>query len=170
MNWRLSPLLALLLASPLVSGEEVPPPQFLETHQACLLTQAEAIPVQLEQASDALEHRFGLMERTADTLPEDAGMLFIYQVDRGPRAGFWMYNTLIPLDIAWLDENGVIVAMDTMEPCKTESARQCPSWIPGVPHRDVLEMNAGFFERHHVELGDKLVADLNDNTPCPPVD
>ena len=149
-------------------AEPAPPPQFLEAYDACLVTESGTIPVELEQASDALQHRFGLMERTS--LPDNGGMLFIYQQDRGPRAGFWMYNTLIPLDIAWLDKDGVIVAMDTMEPCETESASQCPGWIPGVRHRNVLEMNAGFFQEHRVEIGDKLVANLNDNTACPVVD
>ncbi|WP_328189174.1 DUF192 domain-containing protein [Marinobacter sp. OP 3.4] len=168
MNRRTTWIPALLLAAPMAMAEQAPPPQFLEAYDACLVTQSEAIPVELEQAIEPLQHRFGLMERTS--LPDNGGMLFVYQQERGPRAGFWMYNTLIPLDIAWLDNDGVIVAMDTMEPCETESASQCPSWVPGVHHRNVLEMNAGFFEEHHVDIGDRLVVNLNDNTACPAVD
>ncbi|MFC4259063.1 DUF192 domain-containing protein [Marinobacter lacisalsi] len=141
-----------------------PPPQFLKAYQACLVTESRTIPVQLEQATKPLEHRYGLMER--QSLPADAGMLFVYPTERGANAGFWMYRTRIPLDIAWLDDKGVILAMDTMTPCDTESARNCPTWSPGVRHRHVLEMNAGFFDNNHVDIGDKLVVNLNDNTPC----
>ncbi|MFL1405155.1 DUF192 domain-containing protein [Marinobacter sp. M1N3S26] len=168
MNWRTTWIATMLLATPVAMAEQAPPPQFLEPYQACLVTESEAIPVKLEQAIEPLQHRFGLMERTS--LPDNGGMLFVYQENRGPRAGFWMYNTLIPLDIAWLDEDGVIVAMDTMVPCETESATQCPSWIPGVGHRNVLEMNADFFEENHVNIGDRLITNLNDHTTCPTVD
>lgn len=144
------------------------PPQQLDAWEGCLLTSDGPVPVVLEHASTREQHRWGLMER--DSLPENAGMLFFYQSERSATAGFWMYRTRIPLDIAWLDENGTILAMDTMTPCDTEQARDCPSWAPGLPHRNVLEMNAGFFRKHHVETGDKLVADLNDNKACPLVD
>lgn len=160
-------LLQILVVTP-APAEPSAPPQFLETYQACLITESDAIPVQLEQATEPMERRYGLMERKS--LPENAGMLFVYPAERGADAGFWMYRTRIPLDIAWLDGNGFILAMDTMLPCETEVARNCPSWSPGVPHRHVLEMNAGFFDDNHVGVGDKLVVNLNDDTPCPAVD
>lgn len=168
MTRRTTWISVLLLAAPMAMAEPAPPPQFLEAYDACLVTDSNAIPVALEQAREAHQHRLGLMERTA--LPDNGGMLFIYPQDRDPGAGFWMYQTRIPLDIAWLDKDGVIVAMDTMEPCETESASQCPSWTPGVPHRNVLEMNAGFFQANQVDIGDKLVAHPKDNAPCPAVD
>ncbi|GGY67500.1 DUF192 domain-containing protein [Marinobacter zhanjiangensis] len=157
----------LFIGGPALAGSSAPP-QTLESYQACLVTGSDAIPVQLEQATSPVEHRYGLMER--ESLPEDAGMLFVYPAERDANAGFWMYRTRIPLDIAWLDDDGVILAMDTMTPCKTESARNCPSWAPGVRHRHVLEMNAGFFADHSVAVGDRLVANLNDNITCPSVD
>ena len=168
MNWCKALLLPLLTTAPLAMGQGTPPPQFLESYQACLNTKSESLPVDLEQATNVLEHRFGLMERTS--LPENAGMLFVYPEDQGARSGFWMYNTLIPLDIAWLDEKGVIVSMATMVPCETESASKCPSWVPGVRYRNVLEMNAGYFDAHNVQVGDKLVANLNNNVECPLAD
>lgn len=166
--------MALLLLVPMLMvitpalAEPSAPPQFLDAYQACLVTDSEAIPVQLEQATKPEQHRYGLMER--QSLPDNAGMVFFYPSERGADAGFWMYRTRIPLDIAWLDDKGVILAMDTMTPCDTESARNCPTWSPGTPHRHVLEMNAGFFDKHHVNVGDKLVINLNDNAPCPTVD
>lgn len=157
----------LVIAAPALA-EPSAPPQSLDRYQACLVTDSGAIPVQLEQATTPEEHRYGLMER--HSLPEDSGMLFVYPSERGANAGFWMYRTRIPLDIAWLDDNGVILATDTMVPCDTESARNCPSWSPGIRHRHVLEMNAGFFTSNTVTVGDRLIVNLNDNTDCPPVD
>jgi uncharacterized membrane protein (UPF0127 family) len=168
MNRRMAMALALLpmlVVSWPAPAEPAAPPQYLDAYQACLVTGSAEIPVQLEQATTTAEHRYGLMER--EFLPEDTGMLFVYPSDRGANAGFWMYRTRIPLDIAWLDKNGVILAMDTMTPCQTESARDCPGWSPGVRHRHVLEMNAGFFSDHSVAVGDRMAADLNDNVACP---
>lgn len=158
-------VLLLLLAALAAAGARAAPPQFLDAYQACLVTGSEQIPVRLEHAVTPEQRRLGLMERTR--LPDNGGMLFWYQEQRAASAGFWMYRTRIALDIAWLDENGVILALDTITPCETEIARNCPSWSPGVPHYRVLEMNAGFFEAHHVAVGDKLVANLNDNKACP---
>ncbi|MGM0569111.1 DUF192 domain-containing protein [Marinobacter sp.] len=160
-------LLALCLLATASLADEVPP-QHLPSREACLITSEGPVPVMLEHAVTPEQRRWGLMER--ENLPARAGMLFYYDSDRPASAGFWMYRTRIPLDIAWLDEDGVILATDTMTPCETDQARNCPTWPAGVPHRNVLEMNAGFFERHHVGTGDKLLADLNDNKPCPGAD
>lgn len=156
-------LLAISLAT---AAAQAAPPQQLDSWQGCILrVEGAPIPVTLEHAATNQQRQWGLMER--DTLAADAGMLFFYENPRPASAGFWMYRTLLPLDIAWLDEEGVILAMDTMEPCETEQARDCPVWEPGVRHQNVLEMNAGFFKTHHVRIGDTLVANLNDNKPCP---
>ncbi|MCK7543063.1 DUF192 domain-containing protein [Marinobacter bryozoorum] len=142
------------------------PPQQLDAWESCLETSEGPVPVTLEHAATNEQRRWGLMERPI--LPANGGMLFFYDSQRPGSAGFWMYRTRIALDIAWLDKDGVIVAMDTMTPCDTERARDCPTWKPGVPHQNVLEMNAGFFEKHHVDVGDNLVASLEENTPCLP--
>ncbi len=156
-------LLALSLTT---TAAQAAPPQHLDSWQGCILkAEGAPVPVTLEHAESNQERQWGLMERT--TLAGDAGMLFFYENPRPASAGFWMYRTRLPLDIAWLDEDGVILAMDTMEPCETEHARDCPVWEPGVRHLNVLEMNAGFFKSHHVRIGDILVADLNDNKHCP---
>lgn len=161
-------LLCLLLFGyvPVTAGG--PPPQFLEARPACLITADEAVEIQLERATTASQQRLGLMER--EVLPADRGMLFVYDNPRPAKAGFWMYRTLIPLDIAWLDEKGVILVMNTMRPCDSTNSRDCPTWSPGLQHWSVLEMNAGFFAHNNVAIGDKLVANLNDNNPCEMVD
>lgn len=66
------------------------------------------------------------------------GMLFVFEQDSS--GGFWMKNTLIPLDIAFFDVEGKFVDGFRMEPCVTEN---CPSYVPGGPYRFALEMAAG---------------------------
>lgn len=66
------------------------------------------------------------------------GMVFVF--DRDSSGGFWMKDTLIPLDIAFFDATGGFVDGFTMEPCTTND---CPSYRPSGPYRYALEMAAG---------------------------
>lgn len=93
----------------------------------------------------ALRER-GLMGR--EYLEEDHGMLFVYP-DEQPRS-FWMRNTPIALDIAFLDGNGIIINIETMEPHDDEST------LSAAPAMYALEMEAGWFEAHGVAAGDRV--------------
>lgn len=93
----------------------------------------------------ALRER-GLMDR--DSLPENHGMLFVY-ADEQIRS-FWMRNTPLALDIAFVDRNGSIVNVETMEPNSDES------WLSVSPAMYALEMSAGWFERNAVGVGARV--------------
>ncbi len=80
--------------------------------------------------------RQGLMN--LDDLGDLDGMLFIFPEDT--TTGFWMKNTLIPLDIAFFTPDGAVVDRFEMEPCITES---CPTYRPSGAYRFALEMPAG---------------------------
>lgn len=69
------------------------------------------------------------------------GMLFIFQSETD--GGFWMKDTLIPLDIAFFDSDGVLVNLLTMEPC---AADPCPTYRPGGSYRYAVEAPAGGLE------------------------
>ncbi|MBI3792299.1 MAG: DUF192 domain-containing protein [Gemmatimonadetes bacterium] len=113
----------------------------------------------LELAVRTDQQRLGLMER--HQLPALAGMLFIYAADEGPDAGFWMYRTRIPLDIAFLDSTGRVRAIRNMTPCPTTIPEGCPSYAPGVPYRYALELNAGYVAQHGIDTTSRLLlADL----------
>jgi uncharacterized membrane protein (UPF0127 family) len=102
----------------------------------------------VEIADDPSERRRGLMG--VHHLPADEGMAFIF--DRPVSTGFWMKDTPIPLSIAFLDEEDRVVGLREMEPC---TADPCPSYGIGEPYVLAIEANAGWFEEHGVEEGDR---------------
>lgn len=124
-----------------------------------LATQSDTIPLRVELATTREQQTMGLMERRA--LAADAGMLFVYDSIQPPDAGFWMYRTRIPLDIAFADSAGVIRAIRSMVPCETTLPEGCPVYAAGVPYRYALEVNAGYFRQRGAGVGDRLlVAEL----------
>ncbi len=66
------------------------------------------------------------------------GMLFVFGSDT--TGGFWMKDTLLPLDIAFFAADGSFVDGFVMEPCTTPS---CPSYRPSGAYRYAVEMPAG---------------------------
>ena len=73
-----------------------------------------------------------------DDLLDLDGMLFVFEQDES--GGFWMKDTLLPLDIAFFDSDGSIVDEFAMEPC---TSSPCPSYSPAGEYRYALEMLAG---------------------------
>lgn len=100
--------------------------------------------VRAEVARTPEERSRGLMYR--EDLPEDAGMLFIFP-DNSVR-GFWMQNTYLPLDIAFMDPSFRIVDIQQMEPMTTDQH------LGRAPFTYALEVNQGWFEAHGVQVGD----------------
>jgi hypothetical protein len=101
----------------------------------------------VELADDNEERRVGLMYRTE--MAPDAGMLFDFGEPQP--VSMWMKNTLIPLDMAFIDENGVIqrIAADT-------TPRSLESIPSGALVTAVLEVNGGVFEALGIKAGDKV--------------
>lgn len=126
-----------------------------DTARVRLARQRDTVWLALQLAVSDEQKAMGLMERRR--LADNAGMLFIYDSTQPPDAGFWMYRTRIPLDIAFLDSAGVIRAMRSMTPCPTTIAQGCRTYIPGVPYRYALEVNAGFFARHGISVEHSLL-------------
>ncbi|MBB3141783.1 DUF192 domain-containing protein [Halomonas organivorans] len=119
-----------------------------------LILHGEAGPQRMtvEVARSLAERGRGLMER--EQLAEDAGMLFLYDRIQPSRNGFWMYQTLIPLDIAFIDDTGRILEIHRMAPCDSASAQDCPVTRPSASYRAALEVNAGYFEARGIVPGD----------------
>jgi uncharacterized membrane protein (UPF0127 family) len=112
--------------------------------------------VSVEIAETEAVRARGLMFR--ETLAPDRGMLFLFE-ERGLHS-FWMKNTLISLDILWLDSRGMIVSIaQSVPPCSDEP---CPHYSPDTEACAVLEVISGFVKQHGVKVGAALrtAADL----------
>lgn len=101
----------------------------------------------VEVADDDAERSRGLMGRQAMGRLE--GMLFVF--DATQPVSFWMRNTLIPLDMLFIDETGTVVRVHANAVPLDESP--IPS---GVPVRYVLEINGGLAARFGIAAGAKL--------------
>ncbi|MGH9161416.1 MAG: DUF192 domain-containing protein [Vicinamibacteraceae bacterium] len=124
------------------------------------------VQVSLEVAATEEERQRGLMFR--EELAPDVGMIFVFP-EPGAN-GFWMKNTLIPLDMFWLEPDGRIVAIrESVPPCGNESDLvDCPVYEPGPGASRsiyVIETVAGFAKKHRVEVGDNVLLEGMPNTP-----
>ncbi|MCC7548697.1 MAG: DUF192 domain-containing protein [Burkholderiales bacterium] len=99
-----------------------------------------------ELARTEEEKRTGLMYRKQ--LAANGGMLFVYE--REGVWAMWMKNTYVPLSVAFIDRNGIIVNIEDMEPL-TEDSHQARG-----PVRYALEVNRGWFERRGIGPGDRV--------------
>lgn len=92
----------------------------------------------LEIADTPSKREKGLMER--EKLADNEGMLFIFPQEA--KHSFWMYKTLIPLKMIWLDSNWEIVHVEkNVPPCREENPLRCPTYAPPRPARYVVEVN-----------------------------
>ena len=103
--------------------------------------------VRVEVMRTPAEHERGLMFRQA--LGRDEGMLFVFP-DAADHA-FWMKNTLIPLDMIFVDAAGVVVGIVENAGPMTTTPRTV-----GVPSRYVLEVNGGWSAAQGVARGDRV--------------
>jgi uncharacterized protein len=114
---------------------------------ALVRTMVGSAEIHLELAMTPVEQSRGLMHR--ESLAPDQGMLFAFS-SPGPRS-FWMRNTRIPLDIAYLDHKGMILEIYPMFPFNENHVRSRSRevWF-------ALEVNQGWFAKNKVTTGDTL--------------
>ena len=100
----------------------------------------------VEVAQTPEQHQIGLMFRK--TMPTNDGMIFVFE--RPGQQCFWMKNTLLPLSVAFISDDGSIANIEDMKPqtldshCSTKEVRY------------VLEMNDGWFAKRGIKAGMKL--------------
>jgi uncharacterized membrane protein (UPF0127 family) len=102
------------------------------------------IDAQVAQTPD--QRATGLMHRKE--MPQHEGMLFVFE--RPTMQCFWMKDTLLPLSVAFLADDGTVVNLAEMKPLALDS--HCSA----QPVRYVLEMNQGWFAKKGVKPGSKL--------------
>jgi uncharacterized protein len=149
-------LLTLLLAMSSACGgaaksAPTPPPTATAAAVAgprVVLPSGEVYRVEIARTPE--EQALGLMFR--ESLPERSGMLFLF-TDAGPHK-FWMKNTMIPLDMIWMDGAGrvLFVSADT-PPCKADP---CGNYGPDVPAASVLEIAGGLAAKEKVTVGSTI--------------
>ena len=102
----------------------------------------------LEIVKTPKQSAIGLMHR--ESMPADHGMVF--PIPKGQRANFWMKNTLIPLDIAYLSEDWVVLKIAQMQPLD----------LTGVPGPDgtriAVELNQNRYAECGVVVGDQITS------------
>lgn len=104
---------------------------------------------EVEIADTNSERMVGLMDR--EYLKNETGMLFIFEnEDIYP---FWMKNTLIPLDIIWINSNLEVVHIERSVPCVTD---ECIIYTPSEKAIYVLEINAGLADGNNISQGSKV--------------
>jgi uncharacterized membrane protein (UPF0127 family) len=135
-------------------GAATPPIMNFDTGTIRIVTRNDTIRLAVELAVSQEQKSMGLMERRQ--LADTAGMLFVYDSLQPPDAGYWMYRTRIPLDIAYADSAGRIRAIRQMVPCEARIPEGCPTYPPGVPYQYALEVNGDFFGRRRVAVGDSI--------------
>ena len=112
-------------------------------NRAWVIFSSDTIVAEIARTPD--ERAQGLMYR--DELPDGTGMLFVFN-DVQVRS-FWMANTYVALDIAYMDVSYVIVDIQQMEPLVTDSY---PSDEPAM---FALEVAQGWFAEHGIVVGDQ---------------
>ena len=107
----------------------------------------------LEVARTSSERARGLMERA--NLPQEDAMLFVFEAEE--YRAFWMKNTLIPLDILFLDARGIVVDVQTMYPQIGAADNALKVYRSAQPARYALEMNAGLAESLGIAPGTQVL-------------
>lgn len=100
--------------------------------------------LRVEVADNHISRSYGLMDRKS--LDKNAGMLFDFPYEQ--RLSFWMRDTYIPLDIAFLDRYGQITQIEKMMPLSTKSIKS------NNVCRYALETNQGWFKENSINVGD----------------
>lgn len=141
---RALPALLLLLACVNAKGPDAPAPA---AHVVVETSAGDRHVVRVELARTDDERARGLMWR--ERLDPDAGMLFLFE--ETAQHGFWMKNTLIPLDMIFIGEDGRIVGIVESAAPQTTTLREVDA-----PSRYVLEVNGGWSAAHGVRAGDRV--------------
>jgi len=102
----------------------------------------------VDVAETAQARQTGLMG--VERVPADEGMAFVF--DEPVDSTFWMKDTLTPLSIAFVDENGRVIGVLDMQPCEADP---CPTYGIDEPYVLAIEANLGWFAEAGIEVGDR---------------
>ena len=141
--------LVLVLLVPAACGSSDPIRSPSDSTTLQIRTDAGVRSLDVEVADTADERRTGLMGR--ESLSPYDGMAFLWTDP--VQSSFWMKDTLIPLSVAFWDQEGRIVSIIDMEPCTEDP---CPTYGPGTLFVGAVEVAKGDLARHGVAVGDTV--------------
>ncbi|GAB3177362.1 DUF192 domain-containing protein [Telluribacter humicola] len=123
-------------------------PVFTKEGEVVFMSGGAAIKkIDVEIADNEADRAKGLMYRSY--MPDSVGMLFIFE--QSEPQSFWMKNTILPLDILYVNENKEIVYIHK---------NTTPYSEQGLPSYDnaqyVVEVNGGFTDRYGIKVGDSI--------------
>jgi len=138
-------VVVLALSAPAAQAQQL---QTFERDHLAVETAGGKQKFDVELAVTEAQQRQGLMYR--QRLPADAGMLFLYPAAR--EVTFWMKNTVIPLDMLFIGDDGRILHI---------AERAIPGSTATIasmqPARAVLEVNGGTAARLKIQVGDRVL-------------
>lgn len=99
-------------------------------------------------ADDNQERQHGLME--VPSMPDGTGMAFLWEDEADRSGAFWMFGTLMDIDIVYVAADGSSSGHLTMVPCEE---RPCPTYPPRAPYRFAVEFPGGWLDRIGFDAG-----------------
>jgi uncharacterized protein len=117
-----------------------------------------ATRVRLEVAADEPARERGLSGRTR--VPRGTGMVFLFPTET--TAPFWMKDTLVPLQIAFVAADGRVVSLFEMTPCRADP---CTVYTPSSTYRYAVELPSGSFTAAGLQQGDRVVPENPESLP-----
>ena len=122
-------------------------------YQGNIVVKIKEKPFLMEIAKTSEERKLGLMYK--ESLDSNKGMIFIYNKEK--KHPFWMKNTMIPLDIIWLNKSKKVVYISkNTQPCKQND---CLRIKPNRISIYVLEINANLSDKLGLSIGDLIEFD-----------
>lgn len=137
---------ALLLAG---CGDPATPVGELPTGLLHVDTGEGTVEIRVSIAETAEARQQGLMG--VQEMAPDAGLVFLHEAPTHITP--WMKDTLIPLSAAFWDQEGTILSIIDMDPCRSEI---CVTYDSGVESIGWVEVNQGFFAEQGIEVGDRV--------------
>jgi uncharacterized membrane protein (UPF0127 family) len=113
-----------------------------------IITREGKINFTVEVATTEEQHENGLMFRK--NLPQDHGMIFIFTPVK--QVNFWMKNTLIPLDMLFVDNQGIVTQIAANAEPESTALISSTSEV-----RAVIELAGGTAAQDHIAKGDKVI-------------
>ena len=126
-----------------------------DTAEVVIRSEADSAVLLVEVASTFEQKVLGLSRRPR--LDRNSGMLFRYDSAGAAGDGFWMWQTRMPLDIAFIDTTWVIAEVLAMAPCVAAAYMEdCPQYYTNVAYLATIEANRGWFRDNGVGVGSRV--------------